>query len=187
MGRQDSASRIASGAEHLRDAVRHASDYYKQRATPSTGSSALKLAGHYVRFLVWGYGFNVSRLMLSATTLLLLLSTFASRDTFTFNVAAENQVRGLSWAESFYLNDQFTTVGFGDITPVNTAARAASMTALCGVVPLDSSQLRSIGVWQGEERRCCEFRGWKAVILFGSVARGDGDVHSGSRRLRDCR
>ena len=65
-----------------------------------------------------------------------VLSTLASRDAFTFNVAAENQVRGLSWAESFYFcTINLTTVGFGDITPANTAARAlASMTALCGVV-----------------------------------------------------
>jgi hypothetical protein len=142
MGEKEWADRILllelqAEREHLRDAVRHASNYYKERYDAvDRVIAALKLAGHYVRFLVWGYGLYVSRLMLSATALLLLLSTLASRDTFTFNVAAENQVRGLSWAESFYFcTINLTTVGFGDITPANAAAKTlASMTALCGVV-----------------------------------------------------
>jgi hypothetical protein len=123
--------------EDLRDAVRHATDYYKKRYDAvDRVVAALKLAAHYVRFVVWGYGLYVSRLILSATALLFLLSTIASRTAFTFNVAGESQVRGLSWAESLYFcTINLTTVGFGDITPANAAARVlASITGLSGVV-----------------------------------------------------
>jgi hypothetical protein len=142
MGEKEWADRILllelqAEREDLRDAVRHASDYYKKKYDAVDRIvAALRLAGHYVRFVVWGYGLYVSRLILSATALLMLLTTIASRDTFTFNIASENQVRGLSWVESFYFCIiNLTTVGFGDITPANIAARVlASMTALCGVV-----------------------------------------------------
>ena len=62
------------------------------------------------------------------------LATVASRGLFTFNVGGT--VRGLTWTEALYLSViNLTTVGFGDITPANAAARfLVSTTAICGVV-----------------------------------------------------
>jgi hypothetical protein len=72
----------------------------------------------------------------SATAVILALATIASCDAFRFIVAAEGQVRQLTWLESiYYCVVNITTVGFGDIAPANGAARVlASVTAVCGVV-----------------------------------------------------
>jgi hypothetical protein len=124
--------------EDLRDAVRHSTDYYRRKYDEADRLfAAAKLAGHYARYWLWGYGLYLSRLMFSATALVLILATVASRAAFTFSVASEaGQLRRLTWFESVYFSViNLTTVGFGDITPANTASRMlASITAVCGVV-----------------------------------------------------
>jgi len=142
MGEKTWADRIllrelAAERQDLRDAIRHASPYYvKNYDVLDRLVSVFRLSWHYVRFGLWGYGIYLSRLMLSATGLLLVLATIVSRDGFRFVVAGESATRSLSWLEGLYFCViNLTTVGFGDISPANGTARVlASLTAVCGVI-----------------------------------------------------
>jgi hypothetical protein len=128
---------LAAERQDLRDAIRHTGKYYVDNYDPiDRVLAAMRLGWHYVRFGLWGYGVYLSRLVLSASLLLLALATVASRTLFLFDVDGKGSPRALTWTEALYFcTINITTVGFGDISPANTAARMfASLTAVFGVV-----------------------------------------------------